>query len=53
MLLSNEDKKHLLKLLARDKHRLFHSEKERAKSKELHEKIKQTLRNENINKDHK
>ncbi|SDI63241.1 hypothetical protein [Alteribacillus bidgolensis] len=53
MLLTEEEKKHLLKVLGRDQLSVFRSNKEREKSKQLHDKIKQTLRNEAINKDHK
>ncbi|WP_158736955.1 hypothetical protein [Alteribacillus sp. YIM 98480] len=53
MLLTEEEKKHLLRVLERDQFSVFRSKKEREKSKQLHDKIKQTLRNEAINKDHK
>ncbi|PSL45749.1 hypothetical protein B0H94_1064 [Salsuginibacillus halophilus] len=52
MLLTSEDKRHLLKVLAKDRARFWSSPKDRKKSAELYEKIEQTLRNENTNKDH-
>ncbi|WP_185819739.1 hypothetical protein [Salibacterium salarium] len=53
MLLTESEKKHLLKVLSHDQRRFFQSKQDREKSKQLHEKIKQTLRNEEVNKDHK
>ncbi|MFB4163274.1 hypothetical protein ACE1TI_05420 [Alteribacillus sp. JSM 102045] len=53
MLLTEEEKKHLLKVLERDQLSFLRTKKDREKSKQLHDKIKQTLRNEAINKDHK
>ncbi|WP_232725532.1 hypothetical protein [Bacillus sp. FJAT-44742] len=52
MLLTNEDKKHLLKILAQNQRRVMASKEDRAKSKAVYDKIYQSMRNEDINKDH-
>ncbi|WP_252312583.1 hypothetical protein [Sinobaca sp. H24] len=51
MLLTSKEKKHLLKVLKRDQYKLFQPQAEKEKSKELYDKIKQTIRNEKINED--
>ncbi|MFZ4451770.1 hypothetical protein [Salibacterium aidingense] len=53
MMLTDSEKKHLLRVLWRDQRRLLTSPSERDKSKQLYEKIRQTLRNEEVNKDHR
>lgn len=51
MLLTSKEKKHLLKVLKRDQYKWFQPQTEKEKSKELYDKIKQTIRNEKINED--
>ncbi|RKD76100.1 hypothetical protein ATL39_0312 [Sinobaca qinghaiensis] len=51
MLLTSKEKKHLLKVLKRDQYKWFQPQAEKEKSKELYDKIKQTIRNEKINED--
>ncbi|WP_185819899.1 hypothetical protein [Salibacterium salarium] len=53
MLLTESEKKYLLKVLSREQRRFFQSKEDREKSNQLHDKIKQTIRNEEVNKDHR